>query len=125
MHQRLSVFGLGGEVFSEEFPMVAFTAPADADFAAIKALLVQRGRARMVALRSRRWHRRVVERLSSGEVSGLRDPPSIARMPGQVPVDGGVSGRCAVFVPQLLPDQSHGGDLAVVHRSVIVEDGID
>ncbi|MCM2420213.1 DUF4265 domain-containing protein [Streptomyces sp. RKAG293] len=41
VHQRIAVFGLGGEVFSEEFPMVAFTAPADADFAAIKALLIQ------------------------------------------------------------------------------------
>jgi hypothetical protein len=33
--QRLSAFGLGGEVFSEDFPMVAFTAPADADFAGV------------------------------------------------------------------------------------------
>lgn len=43
VHQRLSGFGLGGEVFGEEFPMVAFTAPAGADFAGIKALLVQGG----------------------------------------------------------------------------------
>ncbi len=41
VHQRLGAFGLGGEVFSEDFPMVAFTAPADADFAGIKALLHQ------------------------------------------------------------------------------------
>ncbi|MDX3767897.1 DUF4265 domain-containing protein [Streptomyces sp. AK08-01B] len=41
VHQRLSAFGLGGEVFSEDFPMVAFTAPAGADFAGIKALLKQ------------------------------------------------------------------------------------
>ncbi|WP_033329270.1 DUF4265 domain-containing protein [Streptomyces yerevanensis] len=41
VHQRFSAFGLGGEVFSEDFPMVAFTAPAGADFAGIKALLVQ------------------------------------------------------------------------------------
>ncbi|MFC9295803.1 DUF4265 domain-containing protein [Streptomyces sp. NPDC057011] len=41
VHQRLSVFELGGEVFSEDFPMVAFTAPAGADFAGIKTLLAQ------------------------------------------------------------------------------------
>ncbi|MFJ8826176.1 DUF4265 domain-containing protein [Streptomyces sp. NPDC102467] len=41
VHQRLSAFGLGGEVFSEDFPLVAFTAPAGADFAGIKALLAQ------------------------------------------------------------------------------------
>ncbi|ORT55675.1 DUF4265 domain-containing protein [Streptomyces sp. CB03238] len=41
VHRRLSAFGLGGEVFSEDFPMVAFTAPAGADFAGIKALLVR------------------------------------------------------------------------------------
>lgn len=39
VHQRLSAFGLGGEVFSEDFAMVAFCAPAGADFAGIKALL--------------------------------------------------------------------------------------
>ncbi|MGW5124565.1 DUF4265 domain-containing protein [Streptomyces sp. NPDC004069] len=39
VHQRLARFGLGGEVFSEDFPMVALTAPADADFTGIKALL--------------------------------------------------------------------------------------
>jgi hypothetical protein len=41
VHERLSVCGLGGETFSEDFPMVAFTAPAGADFAGIKALLAQ------------------------------------------------------------------------------------
>ncbi|GAA3505583.1 hypothetical protein GCM10019016_126960 [Streptomyces prasinosporus] len=35
------MFELGGEVFSEDFPMVAFTAPAGADFAGIKTLLAQ------------------------------------------------------------------------------------
>lgn len=43
VHQRLSAFGLGGEVFSEDFPMVALTVPAGADFAGLKALLT-RGR---------------------------------------------------------------------------------
>ncbi|MFG2616938.1 DUF4265 domain-containing protein [Streptomyces sp. NPDC048507] len=41
VRQRLSVFELGGEVFSEDFPMVAFTALAGADFAGIKALLAE------------------------------------------------------------------------------------
>ncbi|MFD6277141.1 DUF4265 domain-containing protein [Streptomyces sp. NPDC060209] len=44
VHRRFSAFGLGGEVFSEEFPMVAFTVPAGADFPGIKALLA-RGKA--------------------------------------------------------------------------------
>ncbi|WP_035842321.1 DUF4265 domain-containing protein [Kitasatospora azatica] len=39
VHQRLSPFGLGGEVFSEEFPMVAVNVPANADFSGIKKLL--------------------------------------------------------------------------------------
>lgn len=39
VHQRLAAFGLGGEVFSTDFPMIALTAPAGADFAGIKALL--------------------------------------------------------------------------------------
>lgn len=39
VHQSFSAFALGGEVFSADFPMVAFTAPAGADFAGIKALL--------------------------------------------------------------------------------------
>ncbi|MER7111926.1 DUF4265 domain-containing protein [Streptomyces sp. NPDC000229] len=41
VHQRFSAFGLGGEVFSEDFPMVAFTAPAGSDFAGIKELLAR------------------------------------------------------------------------------------
>ncbi|ACU75049.1 conserved hypothetical protein [Catenulispora acidiphila DSM 44928] len=41
VHERLSVFGLGGEVFSEDFPLVAFNVPAESDFAGIKRLLVQ------------------------------------------------------------------------------------
>ncbi|MFE4830791.1 DUF4265 domain-containing protein [Streptomyces sp. NPDC056672] len=41
VHQRFAAFGLGGEVFSEDFPMVAFTAPAGADFTGIKALLAR------------------------------------------------------------------------------------
>ncbi|GAA2266088.1 hypothetical protein GCM10010232_68020 [Streptomyces amakusaensis] len=39
VHQRLSAFGLGGEVFSDDFPMVAFNVPAGADFTGIKTLL--------------------------------------------------------------------------------------
>ncbi|WP_342215975.1 DUF4265 domain-containing protein [Nocardia brasiliensis] len=39
VHQRLSGFKLGGEVYSKDFPMVAFTVPAGADFAGIKELL--------------------------------------------------------------------------------------
>ena len=39
VHERLSPFGLSGEVFSEEFPLVAFTVPADADLGGIKAML--------------------------------------------------------------------------------------
>ncbi|MDX3498075.1 DUF4265 domain-containing protein [Streptomyces turgidiscabies] len=45
VHQRFSQFGLGGEVFSGGFPMVAFTVPADVDFAGVRALLA-RGRRR-------------------------------------------------------------------------------
>ncbi|MEV0468005.1 DUF4265 domain-containing protein [Nocardia tengchongensis] len=41
VHERFSVFGLGAEVFSDEFPLVAFSVEADADFAGIKALLAQ------------------------------------------------------------------------------------
>ncbi|WP_443044006.1 DUF4265 domain-containing protein [Streptomyces sp. NBC_00322] len=41
VHQRLAVFGLGGEVFSDDFPMVAFTVPPGSDFAEIKALMTQ------------------------------------------------------------------------------------
>lgn len=41
VHERLARFGLGGEVFSEDFPMTAFNVPATADFAGIKALLTE------------------------------------------------------------------------------------
>ncbi|MFC8538130.1 DUF4265 domain-containing protein [Streptomyces sp. NPDC057249] len=41
VHERLAPFGLGGEVFSEEFPLVAVTVPADADLGGIKALLAR------------------------------------------------------------------------------------
>ena len=43
VHRRLADFGLGGEVFSDKFPMVAFDVPSNTDFAALKELLV-RGR---------------------------------------------------------------------------------
>ncbi|MGW0457349.1 DUF4265 domain-containing protein [Streptomyces tendae] len=49
VHERLAPFGLGGEVFSEEFPLVAYTVPADADLGGITALLA-RGQA------DGRWH---------------------------------------------------------------------
>lgn len=39
VRERLSPFVLGGEVFSADFPLVAFTVPADADLAQLKALL--------------------------------------------------------------------------------------
>ncbi|MFD8589021.1 DUF4265 domain-containing protein [Streptomyces sp. NPDC059637] len=42
-HERLSPFGPDGEAFSEEFPLVAFTVPADAGLGRTKALPV-RGR---------------------------------------------------------------------------------
>jgi len=42
VHQHLSKFELGGETFSEDFPMVAFNVPAGGDFHGIKALLAQR-----------------------------------------------------------------------------------
>jgi len=42
VHERLSTFGLGGEVFSQEFPLMAFNVPGESDRAGIKRLLVQR-----------------------------------------------------------------------------------
>jgi Domain of unknown function (DUF4265) len=39
VHERFAGFGLGGEVFSTTFPLVALNVPADADLAAIKQLL--------------------------------------------------------------------------------------
>lgn len=41
VHQLLARFGIAGEVFSEDFPMVAFNAPFGGDFHGIKALLIQ------------------------------------------------------------------------------------
>lgn len=41
VHERLSPFGLGGESFSQEFPLVAFNVPANADMASIKRLLMR------------------------------------------------------------------------------------
>ncbi|MGW1886055.1 DUF4265 domain-containing protein [Streptomyces sp. NPDC001970] len=41
VHERLAPFGLGGESFSREFPLVALTVPADADLEGIKALLIR------------------------------------------------------------------------------------
>ncbi|MFE3445155.1 DUF4265 domain-containing protein [Nocardia sp. NPDC059180] len=43
VRDRLSPFVSGGEAFSEDLPLVAFTVPADADLAQLKALL-SRGR---------------------------------------------------------------------------------
>ncbi|MET8366690.1 DUF4265 domain-containing protein [Micromonospora sp. NPDC005194] len=44
VYDRLAPFGIGGETFSKELPLVAFTLPASADLPAIKASL-QRGEA--------------------------------------------------------------------------------
>lgn len=41
VRQRFAPFGLGGEVFSEQFPLVALSIPSGADFAGIKSLLVR------------------------------------------------------------------------------------
>ncbi|MCZ0983400.1 DUF4265 domain-containing protein [Streptomyces diastatochromogenes] len=41
VHQRLAGFQLGGEVFSDEFPMVAFDVPAGTDFGALKEFLAR------------------------------------------------------------------------------------
>lgn len=43
VHERLAPFGLGGEVFSEEFPLMAITVPSEANLTEIKTLLL-RGR---------------------------------------------------------------------------------
>lgn len=40
VHAALAEFGLGGEAFSKEFPLVAFDVPAGSDLTAIKAALV-------------------------------------------------------------------------------------
>ncbi|MEV6923724.1 DUF4265 domain-containing protein [Dactylosporangium sp. NPDC051485] len=39
VHERLAPFGLGGESFSAEFPLVAVDVPPDADLAGLKRLL--------------------------------------------------------------------------------------
>ncbi|MEU4774038.1 DUF4265 domain-containing protein [Micromonospora sp. NPDC023644] len=44
VYDRLAPFGLGGETFSKELPLVALTVPASADLPAIKATLL-RGKA--------------------------------------------------------------------------------
>ncbi|MGI5176339.1 DUF4265 domain-containing protein [Dactylosporangium sp. CA-152071] len=41
VHAAFKRFGLGGEVFSAEFPLVAFDVPVDADFGEIKRVLVE------------------------------------------------------------------------------------
>jgi Domain of unknown function (DUF4265) len=41
VHEKLAPYGLGGEVFSQDFPLVALTVPAHADMPHIKALLEQ------------------------------------------------------------------------------------
>ncbi|MFE7244442.1 DUF4265 domain-containing protein [Streptomyces sp. NPDC057580] len=41
VHERLASFQLGGEVFSAEFPMVAFDVPVSTDFGSLKQLLVR------------------------------------------------------------------------------------
>ncbi|MEV4704017.1 DUF4265 domain-containing protein [Actinoplanes sp. NPDC049316] len=41
VHERFRPFGVDGEVFSEDLPLVALNVPAAADFAAVKALLAQ------------------------------------------------------------------------------------
>jgi hypothetical protein len=41
VHERLAPFDLGGESFSAELPLVAFTVPVDADLGQIKALLAR------------------------------------------------------------------------------------
>lgn len=41
VHERLAPLGLGGEAYSREFPLLALTVPADADFARVKALLAR------------------------------------------------------------------------------------
>lgn len=64
VHQRFSEFGLGGEVFSADFPMVALTAPAGADFSRHQGAPDPGAGRGLVAVRGRLWHRRVVERLT-------------------------------------------------------------
>jgi hypothetical protein len=51
VHEKLAPYGLGGEVFSRDFPLIALTAPAGADMPRIKALLDQGQDEGLVALR--------------------------------------------------------------------------
>jgi Domain of unknown function (DUF4265) len=51
VHEKLAPYGLGGEVFSRDFPLIALTAPAGADMPRIKALLAQGQDEGLVALR--------------------------------------------------------------------------
>lgn len=39
VHEKLAPYGLGGEAFSKDFPLVALTVPANADMTQIKAVL--------------------------------------------------------------------------------------
>ncbi|GIF48225.1 hypothetical protein Afe04nite_27640 [Asanoa ferruginea] len=41
VHDRLAPFGLGGEAFSEQLPLVAFNVPSDADLQRVKAVMRQ------------------------------------------------------------------------------------
>ena len=41
VHQRFKAYGLGGEAFSKDFPLVAFNVPSESDFTGIKQLLTQ------------------------------------------------------------------------------------
>ncbi|MGC5020071.1 DUF4265 domain-containing protein [Micromonospora sp. DT47] len=41
VHDRLAPFGLGGETFSKDLPLVALTVPASADLPSIKATLLR------------------------------------------------------------------------------------
>jgi hypothetical protein len=41
VHDHLAPFGLSGESFSKDLPLVALNVPADADFLRIKTVLLQ------------------------------------------------------------------------------------
>jgi hypothetical protein len=41
VHEKLAPYGVGGEVFSKDLPLVALTVPADADMTQIKAVLAE------------------------------------------------------------------------------------
>ena len=61
--EQLAPLGLGGEAYSREFPLVALTAPAGADFAGIKALLFPRAAGELVAFRGLMRHGGVDRRI--------------------------------------------------------------